>query len=262
MHRYLVLILLLCGCVSTGTAVMITEFCADPYLHDDADEYIVLSGQGILDNITVSDGRGGFRFPQGTDLNGSLTVARSGTAFFQSHGRYPDYEWQDYSPDVPDVVSGNPLRLANSGDMLILYENNTIVQNITWPGDVCTREGQVHFYENGAWDPRPLMLGQSRFVPAAFEDVSVTTFVSPDNSLDVFSAVIENATDEILLNVYEFSNPEMADLLIAAHRRNVAVTVLVEGGPVGGISALRHQPERHPGLCHGSCKRRTCTLSL
>lgn len=41
--------------VGTGNAVMITEFCPDPYLHDDADEYIVLSGQGLPDQCDQAD---------------------------------------------------------------------------------------------------------------------------------------------------------------------------------------------------------------
>jgi phosphatidylserine/phosphatidylglycerophosphate/cardiolipin synthase-like enzyme len=51
----------------------------------------------------------------------------------------------------------------------------------------------------------------------------------------VFAAVIGNASQEILLNVYEFSSPSMADSLARARARGVGVLVLIEGGPVGGI---------------------------
>jgi phosphatidylserine/phosphatidylglycerophosphate/cardiolipin synthase-like enzyme len=47
---------------------------------------------------------------------------------------------------------------------------------------------------------------------------------------------VNQASDEVLLNVYEFSSPLMADTLITAHARGVDVKVIVEGGPVGGIS--------------------------
>ena len=129
------------------------------------DEYVVLSGHGSLDGIAISDNHGGFRFPAGTFIDGTLTVARSAPAFEKTHGRLPDFEWQNYSPQVPDVVSGGTLRLANTGDELMVYENSRLVQKITWPGDVKPREGRVHFLENGVWDPRPLMLGQSRLAP-------------------------------------------------------------------------------------------------
>lgn len=231
------LILFLVMCTGTASPVMITEFCPDPYLHDDMDEYIVLSGSGVLDGYSVSDGRGGFRFPPGTQIQGTLTVARSGPAFFTSHGVWPDFEWVDHSPDVPDVISGNALRLANNRDMVLLYHNGELVQNVSWPEDVRAREGQVHYQKDGAWDPRPLMLGQSRFGPATFSGVNIKTFVSPDSSGEALAAAIEGAQEEILLNGYEFSGPEITRALISAKERGVDVVVLVEGGPVGGISA-------------------------
>jgi phosphatidylserine/phosphatidylglycerophosphate/cardiolipin synthase-like enzyme len=52
----------------------------------------------------------------------------------------------------------------------------------------------------------------------------------------MFTYAVDRATREILLNVYEFSSPVMAESLIAARERGVGVQVLVEGGPVGGIS--------------------------
>jgi phosphatidylserine/phosphatidylglycerophosphate/cardiolipin synthase-like enzyme len=219
-----------------GAAVQIVEFCPDPHLYDDADEYLVLAGTDSLDGITISDGKEGFRFPPGSKINGLLTIARSGSAFEQSHGKFPDFEWLDHSQIVPNVINGDPLRMANSKDALMLYENGILVQKVTWPNDVKPREGQIHYLEKGVWDPRPLMIGQSRFSPAVFRNVSVTTFVSPDSSSEMFSYAVNQADDELLLNVYEFSSPIMADSLITAMARNVAVNVVLEGGPVGGIT--------------------------
>ena len=236
MRWFLAGILLLCWCMGAGSAVMITEFCPDPYLHDDADEYIVLSGNGPLDSIIVSDDKGGFRFPPGASISDTLVIARSGPAYRESHGTFPDYEWIDYSPQVPDVIPGERIRLANTGDMLLLYENGQRIQNISWPGDVRPREGQVHYLEGGVWDRRPLMLGQSRFSPAEFHNATITVFVSPDSSLEAFTSAVDGADEERLLNIYEITSPEITESLVAARKRNVAVTVLVEGGPVGGIS--------------------------
>jgi cardiolipin synthase len=236
MHRFLVIIIFLSCAMHAGAAVQITEFCPDPYQYDDADEYLVLSGTGSLDGITISDGKEGFRFPPGTMMNGFLTVARSGTAFEQTYGMCPDFEWLDYSEMVPNVINGNPLRMANSKDVLMLYETGILIQKVAWPDDVKPREGQIHYLEQGVWDPRPLMIGQSRFSPAIFRNVSVTTFVSPDSSGDMFSYAVNQASDQVLLNVYEFSNPIMADTLIAAQQRGVDVNIVLEGGPVGGIT--------------------------
>ena len=239
MQRYPVLILvLICmvGCAGAGP-IRITEFCPDPYLHDDTDEYLVLSGQGTLDGITVSDGKSGFRFPPGTQISETLTVARNGLAFSQSHGAVPDFEWQDSSPDVPDVIGSKILRMANAGDSLMLYSDGQLLQKVSWPGDVRPREGQVHFLEGDVWDPRPLMLGQSRFSIAEFRNVTVTAFVAPDCSEEVFDSFISHASRDIRLNVYEFSSPALAESLARAQKRGVAVRMLIEGGPVGGIGA-------------------------
>jgi phosphatidylserine/phosphatidylglycerophosphate/cardiolipin synthase-like enzyme len=226
-------------------AVQITEFCPDPYQYSDADEYLILSGDGLLDDITVSDGKGGFRFPAGTKINGSLTIARSGPAFEQTYGKYPDFEWLDYSPQVRNVVSGDILRMANAKDVLMLYKNGLLIQKVAWPDDVKPREGQIHYLDNGTWDIRPLMIGQSRFSPEVFRNVSITTFVSPDCSNDMFSYAINQASDEVLLNVYELSSPAIGGLLTAAHARGVDVKILVEGGPVGGISQEENEVIRN-----------------
>jgi len=249
MHRLAVILIFLSCAMHAEAAVQITEFCPDPYQYNDADEYLVLSGSGSLDDITVSDGKSGFRFPAGTNINGSLTISRSGIAFEQTYAKYPDFEWLDSSPQVRNVIPGDTLRMANGRDALMLYKNGLLVQEVMWPDDVKPREGQIHYLENGTWDIRPLMIGQSRFLPAVFRNVSVTTFVSPDSSGEIFFYALNHASDEVLLNVYEFSSPFMADSLIAAHERDVDVRIFLEGGPVGGISseengAIRKMTER------------------
>jgi cardiolipin synthase len=234
MYRLVAIVLVLAFIAPAAATVRITEFCPDPYLHDDADEYLVLSGDALLDGVTVSDGSGGFGFPPGTLLAGTLTIARNGTAFAQSHGRLPDFEWMDTSA-APDVINNRSLRMTNARDSLMVYQDGHLLQAIVWPGDVTPREGRIHYLDDGQWDPRPLMLGQSRFLPAVYRNVTVTAFVSPDCADEVYNAVIDHASREILLNVYEFSSPSMADALARARARGVDVQVLVEGGPVGGI---------------------------
>jgi cardiolipin synthase len=236
MRGFLPLVFCLVCVMHVGATIQIVEFCPDTFLYEDSDEYIVLSGNGPLDNITISDNHGGFRFPPGTELRGFLTVARSAQAYEQSHGRLPDFEWLDYSPEIPNVINGDPLRLANNGDELELYEKGTAMQKISWPGDVKPREGQVHYLENGTWDRRVLMIGQSRFTTGVFRNVSVTTFVSPDCSNEVFMEAINRAAGTVFVNMYEFASPSLGASLVTAKERGVDVRVLIEGGPVGGIS--------------------------
>jgi Phosphatidylserine/phosphatidylglycerophosphate/cardiolipin synthases and related enzymes len=236
MYRTISLIFILFILVPAG-AVMIVEFCPDPYLYGDEDEYLVLEGNGFLDGIKVSDGEGGFRFPEFSRISGKLVVARNGMAYAEVHGTAPDYEIFDSSPGIPDVIRSGNMQLSNTGDELLLYNGPDLRQKISWPGEVSCRQGQVHFLENGVWDPRVLMIGQTRISPALFEDVSGTAFVAPDSSFTAFKEITGSAREEILVNVYEFSSPAMAEELIKAEERGVRVTVLLEGGPVGGISS-------------------------
>ncbi len=234
MHPCLLLVLM--ALASPAGAIAITEFCPDPWLPQDADEYVVLEGNGSLGGVAVSDGEGGFRFPEGAVIRGQLVVARGGEAFRTTHGIYPDYEWENTVPQVPDVVRSGRFQLANTHDQLQLYVHGTLVQEVVWPGQVAAREGQVHILEGGTWDSRVLMLGQSRLTPASFSGVSGTAFVAPDCSRQVFLETVQRAGKEVLVSVYEFTSPGMAHSLVEAHERGADVRVLLEGGPVGGVS--------------------------
>ncbi|MDV2481131.1 phospholipase [Methanoculleus sp. Wushi-C6] len=236
MRRILAAVLLLCLIAGTAGGIAIVEFCPDPYLAGDLDEYLVIEGKGVLDGFVVSDGEGGFRFPAGTRIDGRLIIARSGPAFEQTHGYPPDFEMEGRTERIPDVIQNGNLLMANQADELLLYHGTTLVQQVAWPADVRPRQGQVHYFEDGVWDPRPFFIGQSRFMPATFENVAVTAFVAPDCSYGAFSAAVARAQHEILANVYEFTDRGMAEDLIRARERGVAVTVLLEGGPVGGVS--------------------------
>jgi phosphatidylserine/phosphatidylglycerophosphate/cardiolipin synthase-like enzyme len=79
-------------------------------------------------------------------------------------------------------------------------------------------------------------MGQSRFGEEIFADVSGSAFVSPDSSYEVYKDFVHSTEHALLVNVYEFSSVTMADDLIEAEKRGVGVTVLLEGGPVGGVS--------------------------
>ena len=236
MRRIAAAVLLLCLLAGSASAVLIVEFCPDPYQSGDLDEYLVLEGRGVLDGYVLSDGEGGYRFPPGTRIDGRLVVARSALAFEKVHGYLPDFEIQERTSAVPDVIPNGNLQMANRADELLLYRGTTLVQEIAWPRDVSAREGQIHYLDDGVWDPRPLFIGQSRFAPRTFEEVAVAAFVAPDCSYEVFSAAVTGAEREILVNVYEFTDEKMASDLIAARERGVGVTVLLEGGPVGGVS--------------------------
>ncbi len=64
--------------------------------------------------------------------------------------------------------------------------------------------------------------------------------LSPDNSQAFLLETIGSAQRSLVINIYEFEQPQIRDAVLAAIRKGVAVRVLVEGEPVGGLSRMSH----------------------
>ncbi len=64
----------------------------------------------------------------------------------------------------------------------------------------------------------------------------LTAALGPDNLFDVASQTLAGAQHSIRLASYSFEHVALADLLAAKARGGVAVSILLEGAPVGGIS--------------------------
>jgi cardiolipin synthase len=226
-------LLLLC-CLQASAAVMITEICPDTWLKGEADEFFVMSG-GSLDRVMITDGEGSVRFPAGTRAAGPITCAAQGEAYRSVHGAFPDYEWYDSSPAVPDLIRTGQFAFGNGGDTVTLFEGGVEVQSVGWPDDVTAREGQVHVFEDGVWDRRPYFIGQSRFTPATYTGATVTAFASPDCAREVLRETLASADTSLRINVYEFTDAGIAACVAGAAGNGADVRVLLEGGPVGGI---------------------------
>ena len=235
MKRLLVSFLFLLILVSPASAFVLSEFCPDGYSSGDGDEYFVLEGTGALSGWTVSDGEGTISFPAGAISDGRVIVARNATAYFQIWGTLPDYEILE-SGTTPNVLQSGRFQMANTGDDLSLYSGRILVQTISWPDKLENSNGRVHIYTDGVWDDRIYKIGQSRFLPETFTADSVTLFVSPDCSYDTVSKVIRDSKNTLIISMYEFTHPELAEEVAEAAKRGVEVTLLMEGGPVGGIS--------------------------
>ncbi|MCZ9312574.1 MAG: phospholipase D-like domain-containing protein [Methanocorpusculum sp.] len=238
MRVWILLCIILCITVAPASAdYLITEICPDGYAKGDGDEYFVLSGTGSLDGWTITDGEGSVRFPPGTTASGGIIIAREGTAYHSIHGTYPDYEIYSTHPSVPDALFTGRFQMANTKDDITLLYHDSPVQSFSWPEDFTPGNGRIHLYTDGIWDERIYKIGQSRFSPETFTAESVTLFVSPDSSFEVVDSVITNARSRLCISMYEFTHPELAESVADAASRGVAVTLLVEGGPVGGMSS-------------------------
>ncbi|MBI5494824.1 MAG: hypothetical protein HY904_07325 [Deltaproteobacteria bacterium] len=79
--------------------------------------------------------------------------------------------------------------------------------------------------------------GQSRFVTSRLAGVTarVTCGSAPENQFTLLAEAFDQAKQRIRINVYQLTNPLLADHLLAALDRGVQVTLLLEGVPVGGM---------------------------
>lgn len=65
---------------------------------------------------------------------------------------------------------------------------------------------------------------------------ALTVSLAPDNVFDLASRTFARARHNIVLESYSFEHVALAEVLAARARAGVAVTVLLEGGPAGGLT--------------------------
>ncbi len=64
---------------------------------------------------------------------------------------------------------------------------------------------------------------------------SLTVAISPDNAFRVISDFLGSAQHSIVMEMHTFDNLGLLDVMTRTIGRGVSVTILLEGGPVGGI---------------------------
>ncbi|HPP77719.1 phospholipase D-like domain-containing protein [Methanospirillum sp.] len=232
----LLLIFILLAPVSAGPYFL--EVYPDTWMKGDEDEYITIGWDDLPGPCTISDGEGTITLLPGYSASRSCTIARNGEQYKQVWGEYPAWEIIDSTPAIPQVTVQGRFQLSNKKDDLTLSSQGIICDTVTWPGTFQPRKGQIHIRSpDGRWDTRILMAGGTRLVPKTVENVTGIGFVSPDCSRQVLEETIKSAKQSILLNIYEFTDARLSDLLCDAINRGVKVSVLLEGGPVGGMPA-------------------------
>ena len=73
------------------------------------------------------------------------------------------------------------------------------------------------------------------FTKRVTETAVLTIAIAPDNAYETLSQQINNAQTSLNIETHTFENIAIADTLIAAANRGVAVTILLEGAPPGGL---------------------------
>lgn len=67
---------------------------------------------------------------------------------------------------------------------------------------------------------------------------------SPQNNLALTLSAIRSARKSLLINIYEFTEPTIADAIVERIRAGIHVEILQEGEPVGGIQTSSREIER------------------
>lgn len=247
--------------------MMITEVYFYPYPNRD-DEYVAIyNPNDVKLNISfwkIYDGESHVVLPPGTIMEPHKTIyiTQNGTSFREEMGFYPDFECDNTDEKIPNVLNeGSWPSLRNTGDIIHLLDEwgnviDTFLYGIEgeypgWIGKPTPLIGQGEVYKrnrindefvdtNTSKDWKYLgihTIGQSNFPIVKFEGkYDVKMFVSPDCSFEAIIEEIKNATDSINLCVYQLESWYLSQEIINACKRDVSVRILLEGGPVGGIS--------------------------
>ncbi|WP_256307838.1 phospholipase D-like domain-containing protein [Halobellus litoreus] len=189
----------------------------DPVAEGDAGEYVVVDAAGAS-NLTLSDGESTVSVPP----DGVVALSETPNATRRL-------------VDVPVAEAG--LYLSNGGEELILRRGDRVLDRLEYDRAAA---GERLNATSGRWTPR----GLSPRPVVATGPATATAFTLPD-APDVPIETLEDADERILLAGYTFSSARVADALLAAADRGVRVRVLLEGGPVGGMTtAQREQLDR------------------
>lgn len=68
---------------------------------------------------------------------------------------------------------------------------------------------------------------------------AVTVAIGPEGLYTTLAGALNDAQERIDLSIYTLEHPELTDVLVAAAERGVALRLLLEGSPPGGISDLQ-----------------------
>lgn len=244
-----------------------------PYEYDEAIEIINTGSSNVdLSGYAISDGAGNkIYFPSGAIITAGerIWITWKASYFQQQFGFLPNYEVEDTVANVPEMI-GNWPGFANDGDEVFLYDaSNSIIDAVIYGNSTYTGPGwfgnpvQLDIYayaiegqimerdrletdagvENDTDtsadfdDNRTYYPGQSHYTSVNFTfSGTITAAASPDSNYQLLINQINNAVSSIKICVYDFENIYIANALVDALGRNVSVKVLMEGGPVGGIS--------------------------
>ncbi|MFH0816917.1 MAG: phospholipase D-like domain-containing protein [Methanobacteriota archaeon] len=240
--------------------VLITGVCYAPL---DSGEYAELTNVGDssfdLSDWQLTDFDGTLAFPEGAAIQpgNELVIAENATKYIVAFGSWPDFSYGNMT--CVDKGFG----LANAGEEIALIDpwgvpadiyvfGSSEYAGVGWTGAPATVLGNgkvsTRFSEGGLfadtntssdWDVgREVEPGQTAAVSGTFSTSNLTVMAFPDAGRGRVLSLMDEAENEILVNMYELTVSEAAARLVSAAERGVRVSVLLEGEPVGGFTSV------------------------
>ncbi len=246
--------------------LIITEIYPNTATKNELDEYVAITNPCAhpenIEGYSITDNEGKITFPTFSVASGeTIYVTRTASAFVEQMSNvtnkdiFPDFEYgSDSNPRVSQMQTEGRFVLSNSGDEVILQDESGGEVDVVIYGDSDykaegwraeplrkPREGMI-FKRKGIQDTNQcedwliLPFGASYHAPERFSfSGEITAFVSPDCSFSVLQEEIDNASSSLFINLYQFENPYLMDIVLDAFNRGVTVCLLLEGSPVAGI---------------------------
>ncbi|MBI4042208.1 MAG: hypothetical protein HY391_01915 [Deltaproteobacteria bacterium] len=184
-----------------------------------------LSSEQDIVSLTDTDGK-----------NIDLAAYNNTTRPFEI-GPLLEKDWQGETISMKQSLpySWNSLILSRDLDAANTYvDTNT---SADWDSGFSTArpgsEALYRLYAPGQSDLRP-----ERFL---LKQTDIVAAVAPESNYALLANAIDEAESEILIGIYNFDHPLLANKLITALRRGVRVQMLVEGNPVGKRSDQTHE---------------------
>lgn len=223
----------------------------------------------------INDNGTALEIPSGVSLAPGATVwlTKENAAFARQFGFSADYDMTTLDGSWPSLANDGEaltVRDASNGivDVLVYGDADTAVTGWTGPalqayrGSSFATTGQVLYRKLDQHTGLPVMDDNSAeswaqstgdiingrkvrypgwdlnaffFTEAITESASLTIAIAPDNAFDTVKAHIDGAQESIQMESLIFTNLALMQALADAAARGVAVDVLLEGAPAGGL---------------------------
>jgi cardiolipin synthase A/B len=204
-----------------------------------------------LQGTAVTDGEGTLTF-QGGSIGPQQTIFLAQNSTIYQH-LLPEVIVIDYTDPIISRVGR--FALANEGDQLLLSINGTICDMVCygsveppsgWDGPTCVRPAPGHLLRKisplspsnapSFWEDD--VLGRKTFGPEDYT-VDAMPFLFPEAGHVPIVDLIHNASQSIIISVYTLDDEAIVAALLNARMRQVKIDILLEGQPVGGMTAAQ-----------------------